>query len=307
MRPLTGLVALMLCALRLSAADDYRLTPDSHCQPNVPRGSITRHSWSSTNFYPGTERDFWIYVPQQYDPGRAACLMIFQDGAGYVSTNAQFRIPTVFDNLIHQGSMPVTIGVFINPGSVPGSGGNHRSRPTRSYEYDTPDERYGRFLTEEFLPPIEKQFNLTTNAAGRAVCGISSGAIAAFSAAWHQPGRFGKVVSHIGSFVNIRGGHVFPSQIRQLKDRSPANTSAAALQLRSQRLALRVFLQDGTNDLDNLHGNWPLGNQDMAAALKFAEMDFRFELGDGGHSGKHGGAIFPDTMRWLWRDWPGEK
>ena len=307
MSPLTGLVALALSAMSLSAADDYHLTPDCHPHPNVPHGSISKHSWTSTNIFPGTVREYWIYVPQQYDKNRPACLMVFQDGSGYVSTNGQFRVPTVFDNLIHSGEMPVTIGIFVNPGTVPGSGGDHRSRPTRSFEYDTPDERYGRFLTEEFLPPIEKQFNVTTNAAGRAVCGISSGAIGAFSAAWHFPDRYGKVVSHIGSYVNIRGGQIFPSQIRQLKDRAPSDAPPVAARLRTQRLGLRVFLQDGTNDLDNLHGNWPFANQDMAAALKFAEMDFRFELGDGGHSGKHGGAIFPDTMRWLWRDWPKEK
>lgn len=292
----------MLYALSLSAADDYPLTPDSKWQPDVPKGSVTKHTWVSTNIFPGTVRDYWVYVPHQYDKNRPSCLMVFQDGGGYVSTNGQFRVPIVFDNLIHRGEMPVTIGVFINPGTIPGAGGDFRSRSNRSFEYDTPDSRYGRFLTEEFLPHIETRFNIATNSHRRAVCGISSSAIGAFSAAWHFPDRYGKVVSHIGSFVNIRGGHIYPSQIRQLKDGPRGGTSDAISALRLQRLQLRVFLQDGTNDLDNLHGNWPLANQDMAAALRFAEMDYRFELGDGGHNGKHGGAIFPDTMRWLWRD-----
>jgi enterochelin esterase family protein len=297
----------MLCAVSSSAADDYALTPDSKRQPGVPQGEVTKHSWSSTNLYPGTVRDYWIYVPKQYDPSRPANLMVFQDGGGYVTSNGQFRVPIVFDNLIHAGAMPVTIGVFVNPGTIPGATPDLPARSARSYEYDTPDERYGRFLVEEFLPPIGKRFNLTTNAAGRCVCGISSGAIAAFSAAWHHPQHFGKVVSHIGSYVNIRGGHVFPSLIRQAKEQPRGNVTEAANTLRKQRLQLRVFLQDGTNDLDNLHGKWPMANQDMAAALKFAGIDHRFELGDGGHSGKHGGAMLPDTLRWLWRDWPKEK
>ena len=165
-----------------------------------------------------------------------------------------------------------------------------QARSNRSYEYDSTGDTNARFLIEEFLPVATKGLNITGDPAGRAVAGNSSGGIAAFTVAWEHPESFRKVVSHIGSFTNIRGGFAYPGLIRKTKPIKP----------------LRVFLQDGTNDLDNLHGDWPLSSQDMAAALKFMEYDYQFVLGDGGHSGKHGGAIFPDTLRWLWRDWPKE-
>jgi enterochelin esterase family protein len=134
-----------------------------------------------------------------------------------------------------------------------------------------------------------KTYNIDPNPEMHAIMGASSGGIAAFTVAWEKPDAFRKVISHIGSFTNIRGGYVYPALIRGTKENPKP---------------LRVFLQDGSNDLDNLHGNWPLSNQDMAAALKFAGYDYQFVLGDGGHSGKHGGSIFPETLRWLWRDWP---
>jgi enterochelin esterase-like enzyme len=306
MRPLAVLAAVLCCVSFLNAADDYTLGPDSMPRDGVPRGEVTKASWTSTNIYPGTVRDYWIYVPKQYDAAQPACLMVFQDGGGFVSTNGQFRVPAVFDNLIHRKEMPVTIGLFVNPGVVPPAEADQRPRANRSFEYDTPDDRYARFLEAELLPVLEKQFNLTKDPAGRAICGNSSGGICAFSVAWYRPGQFGKVVSHIGSFVNIRGGFIYASLIRQSKDRPRGTPSADDLKLWEQRKRLRIFLQDGSNDLDNLHGNWPLANQDMAAALKFAGYDYRFEFGDGAHNGKHGGSIFPDTMRWLWRDWPKE-
>jgi enterochelin esterase family protein len=142
-------------------------------------------------------------------------------------------------------------------------------------------------LIEEILPEVAIEYNLTTDPNGRALCGISSGGICAFTAAWERPEAFGKVLSQVGSFTNIRGGHVYPSLIRK-----------------TERKPIRVFLQDGSHDLDNMHGNWPLANQEMAAALKFAGYDYKFEFGDGGHNGKHGGAILPDSLRWLWRDYP---
>jgi enterochelin esterase family protein len=144
-----------------------------------------------------------------------------------------------------------------------------------------------RFVLEEIVPLVAEDYRLTDDPAGWAVCGASSGGIAAFTVAWERPDKFGKVVSHIGSFTNIRGGYIYPSLIRKTK---------------GQPKPIRVFLQDGSEDLDNMHGSWPLANQDMAAALKFAGYDYKFEFGTGAHSNKHGGAIFPETMRWLWRD-----
>ena len=271
------------CAAELRAADDYKLGPDSFPQAGVPVGTVEKFSWKESKIYPGTERDYWVYVPKQYDAAKPACLMVFMDGGGYMSTNGSFRTTVVFDNLIHKKEMPVTIGVFINPGNVPAAEPGQKGRSNRSYEYDSVGDLYARFLLEEILPEVGKKWNITKDPAGRATAGISSGGICAFTAAWERPNEFGRVLSHIGSFTNIRGGHIYPALIRK-----------------SEKKALRVFLQDGTNDLDNLHGNWPLSNQDMAAALKFAKYEHKLVLGDGGHSGKHGGAILPDSLRWLW-------
>jgi enterochelin esterase family protein len=244
----------------------------------------------NSRIFPGTTREYIVYVPKQYDAARPACLMVFFDGGGFMRPDGQFRVPVVFDNLIAKQQMPVTIAIGVNPGmfvpTIPGA----KARSNRSFEYDSLGDANARFVIEELLPEATQGLNITSDPHGRAVCGNSSGGIAAFTVAWERPDVFRKVISHIGSFTNIRGGHVYPSLIRQAKPARP----------------LRVFLQDGSNDLDNLHGNWPLGNQDMAAALKFMGYDHQFVLGDGGHSGKHGGAIFPDTLRWLWRDWPKE-
>ena len=271
------------CAAGVRGADDYKLGPESLPQAGGPVGTVEKFLWKESKIYPGTERDYWVYVPKQYDAAKPACLMVFMDGGGYLSTNGSFRTTTVFDNLIQKQEMPVTIGVFINPGNVPASEPGQKGRSNRSYEYDSVGDLYVRFLLEEILPEVSKKWNITKDPAGRATAGISSGGICAFTAAWERPTEFGKVLSHIGSFTNIRGGHIYPALIRK-----------------SEKKALKVFLQDGTNDLDNLHGNWPLSNQDMAAALKFAKYEHKLVLGDGGHSGKHGGAILPDSLRWLW-------
>jgi enterochelin esterase-like enzyme len=282
-RYLAGVATLLLGASLLWSADDYKLGPDSQEQPDVPHGKVTKHSWTS-KIFPGTVRDYWVYVPAQYDAKKPACVMVFQDGGTYVNPKGQFRVPIVFDNLIHKKEMPVTIGIFINPGKVPPSEKNKKEINNRSFEYDTLSDQYARFLEKEILPEVGKELNLRQDAAGRAICGISSGGICAFTVAWERPDLFSKVLSHVGSFTNIRGGHVYPALIRK-----------------TERKPIRVFLQDGSHDLDNQHGNWPLANQQMAAALKFKGYDYRFEYGDGGHNGKHGGAILPDSLRWLWR------
>tara|TARA_R110002049_G_scaffold50370_3_gene143072 strand:+ start:111657 stop:112586 length:930 start_codon:yes stop_codon:yes gene_type:complete len=268
-------------------AEDYVLSADSLRQDGVPEGKLIERRFTDSKIYPGTERKYWIYVPAQYDRDRAACVMVFQDGGGYVKPNGHSRVPTVFDNLIHAGAMPITIGVFIDPGVVAPTKKNAKPRKNRSYEYDSLSDDYARFLLDEILPTVGKEYNLTNKGTERAIAGISSGGICAFTAAWQRPDAFQKVISYVGSFTNIRGGHVYPALIRK-----------------SEKKPIRVFLQDGSNDLDNLHGSWPLANQQMAAALKFAGYDYRFEFGDGGHNGQHGGAILPDMLRWLWRDHP---
>lgn len=278
---------LLLTATPLaSAIDDYKLGPDSMEHPGIPKGKVIKFTWKS-EIFPGTVRDYWVYVPAQYDNKKPACVMVFQDGGGYQDLKGSFRVPTVFDNLIHKKEMPVTIGIFINPGALSATNGKEKPRSNRSFEYDTLSDQYARFLEKEMLPEVAKSYNLRKDAAGRAICGISSGGICAFTVAWQRPDLFSKVLSHVGSFTNIRGGDVYPGLIRRTaKNPKP----------------IRVFLQDGENDLDNQFGNWPLANRQMASALKFAHYDFRFVMGDGKHSGKHGGAILPESLRWLWRD-----
>jgi enterochelin esterase family protein len=266
------------------AADDYVLGIDSQPNPNTPKGKIEKSEWKS-NIFPGTVREMSIYVPAQYDGKTPAAVMIFQDGSSYANEKGQFRATVVFDNLIHKKEMPVTIGVFLNPGTIPSSNPKEKGRSNRSFEYDTPSDQYATFLEKEILPEIEKKYNVRKDAAGRALCGISSGGICAFTAAWERPDLFGKVLSHVGSFTNIRGGDVYPGMIRK-----------------TEKKPIRIFLQDGSNDLDNLHGHWPLANRSMAAALKFAKYDFVYVEGDGGHNGKHGGVILPESLRWLWRE-----
>jgi enterochelin esterase family protein len=279
-----ALLLALSSAFVLRAAEDYKLGPDSFPQEGVPRGEVTKYAFANSAVYPGTVRDYWVYVPKQYDSARSAALMVFQDGGSYQNTNGQYRVPTVFDNLIAKKEMPVTIGVFVNPGVVPATESGRQDRRNRSFEYDSLGDAYAKFLLNELLPEVAKKYNLTTDPELRAIGGASSGGICAFTVAWERPDVFRKVLSHIGSFTNIRGGHVYPALIRK-----------------TEKKPLRVFLQDGSADLDNLHGNWPLANQEMAAALKFMKYDYRFEFGTEGHNGKHGGAILPDSLRWLWR------
>jgi enterochelin esterase-like enzyme len=296
---LTRVAALLLLGLGLVAcamADEvasekrYEHGPDSSRREGVPLGTVTTHEWKGSKVYPGTVRRYYVYVPAQYSPEKPAALMVFQDGHAYVSETGDMRVPIVFDNLIHSGDMPMTIGVFVDPGhkkdQLPEKPGWEPQPENRSVEYDTLSSDYAEFLLSEILPEVAKQYRFTDDPEGRAICGMSSGGICAFTVAWEQPDAFRKVLSHIGSFTNIRGGDAYPGIIRKAEKRP-----------------LRVFLQDGSNDLDNAHGHWPLANQQMAAALKFREYDHHFVYGEGAHNGNHGGAILPDSLRWLWRDY----
>jgi enterochelin esterase-like enzyme len=271
------------------AFDDYKLGPESQPMEGVPKGEVKKAVFDKSKIYPGTTREYFVYVPKQYEAGAPAALMVFCDGGGFAKVDGQYRVPVVFDNLIAKKEMPVTIAVMVNPGMLKAAAPGQKDRSNRSFEYDSLGDAHARFLLEELLPEALQGLNVTKDAAGWAICGNSSGGICAFTVAWERPEAFRKVVSHIGSFTNIRGGYVYPALIRASKEKPKP---------------IRVFLQDGSNDLDNLHGNWPLSNQEMAAALKFAGYDYEFVFGDGGHSGKHGGSIFPETLRWLWRDYP---
>ena len=264
-----------------------QLSADSLPQPGVPSGKLTKGQFRS-RLFAETVREYSVYIPAAYDGTQPACLMVFQDGHTYADVNGDFRVPVVFDNLIHRGEMPVTIAVFVNPGHVGESlPQNQWSASNRSLEYDTLSDLYARFLQTEMIPHVQQELalNLSTDPADRAVCGISSGGICAFTAAWEHPEWFRKVLSHVGSFTNIRGGHNYEALIRKADVRP-----------------LRVFLQAGENDLDNQHGNWWLANLQMQRALQFRGYDHRFEGGQGGHNGRHGGAVLPDSLRWLWRD-----
>jgi enterochelin esterase-like enzyme len=282
---LIPLILIILSNFSAFAIDDYKLGTNSMFNPDVPQGEVTKHVWDKSKIFPGTVRDYWVYVPKQYDPAKPACVMVFQDGSGYVKTNGEWRVPIVFDNLIARKELPVIIGIFINPGTIPSTDGKEPQK-NRSFEYDSLGDAYAKFLLEEILPEVGKKYNLATNAASRAICGGSSGGICSFTVAWERPNEFSKVLSTVGSFTNIRGGHVYPFLIRKTESKP-----------------IRVFLQDGSNDLDNAHGNWPLANQTMAAALKFAKYDYQFVYGDGAHNSKHGGSIFPEAVEWLWRDY----
>ena len=285
---------LLITTLALSIAtavfaapqdDQYILGPDSQVQEGVPQGKVTQMpAWTTSKIFPGTTRDWWIYVPAQYQAEKPANVMVFCDGGGFVKKDGQFRAPVVFDNLIAKGDMPVTIGIFINPGVFPSADAKTKPRSNRSFEYDSLGDLYARFLLEEMLPEVEKSYKLTSDPEGRAICGNSSGGICAFTVAWERPDLFKNVISHIGSFTNIRGGHVYPALIRK-----------------SEKRDIRVFLQDGDQDLDNEHGNWWLANLQMEKALKFRAYDYKFVGGTGGHNGKHGGVLLPDTLRWIWR------
>ena len=289
---------LLLLASPVFGIDDYKPGPDSERHQGVPVGKIEKHEWTS-KIFANTVRNYWVYVPAQYDGRTPACVMVFQDGGTYVNEKGADRVPIVFDNLIQKKEMPVTIAILIDPGRRPplvDPANPQRRADNRSFEYDTLSDQYARFLIEEILPEVSKTYKLTSDPDGRAICGASSGAICAFTVAWERPDAFRKVLSHIGSFTDIafkidqpnsRGGRMYPTLIRKTKPAKP----------------IRVFLQDGANDLDNEHGNWFLCNQEMAAALKFAGYDYKTEWGDGQHSHKHGGAILPDSLRWLWRDY----
>ncbi len=286
MRRLAFLFAVLVATAMSARADDsqYKLGPDSMRQEGVTKGEVTKHEFKSKVFE-GTIREYWVYVPEQYDGSKPASVMVFQDGHAYVGETGQFRVPVVFDNLIHKGKMPVTVGIFINPGhkadAVPKEPWKSNNR---SFEYDTLSDQYARFIVDEMLPEVGKSYKLSDKASDRAICGISSGGICAFTVAWQKPEHFHKVLSHVGSFTNIRGGHVYPALIRK-----------------TERKPLRVFLQDGKEDVNNEHGNWWLANLEMESALKFAKYDHKFAGGEGGHNGIHGGAILPESLEWLWR------
>lgn len=279
--------ALLLCLI--ASAHCLEVPPLSEMakpKEGVPQGKVAVLKWTDSKIYPGTEREGAIYIPAQYQPDKQANAVVFLDGNGFLKKDGNARATVVLDNLIAAGEMPVTVAIFVNPGTIPAKLPGTKLRSTRSFEYDTPNGQYVKFLAEEILPDVRKMVNLRPDAAGWAICGVSSGGIAAFTAAWERPDLFANVISHIGSFTNIRGGFQYPALVRASRDTPKP---------------IRVWMQEGETDLDNLHGHWPLANQDLAAALKWAGYEHVFEMTGGGHSGAAGGAMLPQALKWAFQ------
>ncbi|MGE3315415.1 MAG: SMP-30/gluconolactonase/LRE family protein [Planctomycetaceae bacterium] len=262
----------------LSAADE---------KADAPKGEVAKYKFENSRIYPGTVREYWVYVPKQYDPATPACVHVNQDGI-------QYNAPAVFDELIHKKEMPVTIGVFVMHGRVPAQNDQAIDRFNRSFEYDSLGDAYARFLLEELLPDVEtkstadgRPIRLSKSGNDRSIGGSSSGAICAFTAAWERPDAFSRVFSCIGTFVGLRGGNVYPTLIRKYEPKG-----------------IRVFLEDGSNDNNAYGGDWWMANQEMERAFVHSGYEVNHAWGDGGHNTKHATEVFPDAMRWLWKDWP---
>ena len=278
---------LPIVSAQKSPEGPYPTDAASQKQAGVPEGELIRGTFSNSKIFPGTTREYAIYVPQQYKRSRAACLMVVQDGLKFTKAKGDWKLPIVFDNLIHSGEMPVTIGLFVEPGVVPAANEKALARYNRSFEYDAVDDRYVRFLLDEMLPMVEKDYRISKLPDDWAICGSSSGGIAAFNAAWQRPDKFRRVCTTVGTYVGLRGANEMSVLVRKTEPKP-----------------LRVFLQDGNHDLNIYCGDWWIANQGMLSALEFSGYEVNHVWGEGGHNGKHGGAIFPDAMRWLWKDWP---
>lgn len=278
----------------------YKLGPDSLEQDGIPHGKMIGPLTLPCDVYPGTSHTYWVYVPAQYEATKPASLMVFNDGQAFKNEQGDIRAQNVIDNLIYRREIPVMIAVFINPGRRPDQpepspqdwGDRATNRPT---EYNTPDDKYARVICDELLPALGKEYNISPDPEHRAIAGASSGAIAAFSVAWERPDQFRKVISLVGSFVNLRGGDVYPERV-----------------LASEKKPIRFFFQDGRNDNRGVgrggqydpRRDWFLQNVRLVEALTKKGYDVNYAWGIGLHGIKQGGAILPDMMRWLWRDHP---
>ena len=278
----------------------YQLGPDSFEREGVAKGEVRGPFTLPSQAYPGTQHTYWVYVPAQYDKSVPASLMIFNDGQAFKNMDGDLRVPNVFDNLIDRRELPVMLAVFINPGRTPEQpepspqewGDRTTNRPT---EYNSLDDKYARVIVDELMPTLYKEYNLSKDPERHGIGGASSGAIAAFTVAWERPNDFRKILSLIGSFTNLRGGHAYADIVRK-----------------SEKKPIRIFMQDGRNDnrgvgrggtYDPLR-DWFLQNVRLKDALAEKGYDLNYQWGIGRHSQKHGGSILPDMMRWLWRDHP---
>src|SRR6204780_4202289 len=266
----------------------YAVDSASVEQPGVPKGEVLKCTFSDSKVFPGTTRDYCIYSPAENRPDQPACVYVNQDGI-------QWKAPTVFDNLINNKEIPITIGIFVSPGQVVAANEQTaNNRFNRSFEYDGLGDNYVKFLLEELLPEVEKQkasdgraIHLSKNGNDRAIGGASSGAVCAFTAAWERPNKFSRVFSAIGTYVGLRGAERYPTLVRNYEQKP-----------------IRVFLQDGANDLNIYVGVWWKANETLERALTFAGYQVKHVWGEDGHNGNQGTSIFPEAMRWLWKDWP---
>jgi gluconolactonase len=288
----TIVFALLCCAVSASC-QDYSLGPDSQPQANVPKGTVTKFVLAPGKFYPGTPHNYQIYVPPQYNAAKPVPFMIFLDGSG-AAGNSQ-RVPVVFDNLIAKGELPPMIGIFIDPGVQPALSDQAQGRRERTFEYDNISGRYAQFLDEELIPEVAKKYSLSKNPDDHAIGGVSTGAVGALIAAWERPDLFHRVLSFIGTYVDMRGADSLPATIR-----------------RTEPKPIRIFMQDGKNDHlvagqpygTFYGGSWPINNEVMYEAFQFAGYDVKLTIGEGAHDMKQGAAIMPEALRWLWRDYP---
>ncbi len=275
---------------RLAPASSYPLTSDSVSHPDVPRGEILHLDLAHSRIFPATHRKLDVYVPAQYTPDKPACVYVGLDGLS-------FEAPTVFDNLIAAHQMPITIGIGVSPGIVDSAEGNTDPRFDRSYEFDSRNDNLARFLIQEVLPEVEghstrdgRKLVLSANPNDRMIGGASTGGIGAFTVAWQHPEEFRRVFTAIGTFVGMRGGESYYVEVRKTAPKP-----------------IRIFMQDGSNDQwpgGTEMGDWWMSNQTMERALTYAGYDVRHAWGTGSHNGEQAAAVFPDAMRWLWRDWP---
>jgi len=275
---------LMIAGTLPAQQSPPELTPDSKPQTGVPQGEVLGPFQWKSNVFPGTLRNYWLYVPKQYNADQPACVFVVQDGLGRAKA---WHLPVVLDNLIHKKEIPVQIGIFIEPGVVPAANKNAQPRFNRSYEYDALEDRYANFLLDEILPEVSKSYHLSTAPDDRAIAGASSGAICAFNVAWERPDQFRRVISSIGTFTGLRGANEFPILIRKYEGKP-----------------IRVFLEDGANDLNIYGGDWFNANTGMLSALKYANYDVQHAWGDGGHDSRLSSVIMPDALRFIWHDYP---
>jgi enterochelin esterase family protein len=278
----------------------YKLGPDSLEQPGVPKGEIRGPFTLPSTAYTGTQHTYWVHVPAQYNPAKEASLMIFNDGQAFLAPTGNLRAFNVLDNLIYRREIPIMVTVFINPGRRPDQpeptpqnwGDRDTNRPT---EYNSLDDGYPRVIVDELLPVLYKEYNISKDPEQHGIGGASSGAIAAFTVAWERPAHFRKVLSIVGSFTNIRGGHQY-----------------ADIVLKSEKKPIRIFLQDGRNDNRALNANgnydetrdWFYQNVRLMQALTTKGYEVNYAWGMNRHGQAMGGAIMPEMMRWLWRDQP---